>query len=221
MALSELGRGWVPLLERLLASFEAKSPAPASFFELAPRYLDLVVAWNARMDLTAARSAEELVDLSFADSAALFACGALSEHERWLDVGSGAGAPGLGLALLEPSSLLEQQKRVAFLRTVVGTLGRHAEVVRGRVEDFPERAVAAAVSRATLPPNEWLTAGVRVATAEVWVLLAREAPPQHPGWVTWRDLSYDAPLTHKTRRAVAFRPLVAAMPPATFRTGHA
>lgn len=217
MALSELGRGWVPLLECLLASFEAKSPAPASFFELAPRYLDLVVAWNARMDLTAARSAEELVDLSFADSAALFACGALSEHERWLDVGSGAGAPGLGLALLEPRlviTLLEpMQKRVAFLRTVVGTLGRHAEVVRGRVEDFPERAVAAAVSRATLPPNEWLTAGVRVATAEVWVLLAREAPPQHPGWVTWRDLSYDAPLTHKTRRAVAFRPLVAAHAP--------
>jgi len=207
MALAELGHGWVPLLERLLAAFGG-APVPASFLETAPRYLDLVVAWNARIDLTAARTPEELVDLSFADAAALVAAGACSEPGRWLDVGTGAGAPGLALSLLAPDlviTLLEpMQKRVAFLRTAVGTLGSRAEVARGRVEDFAPACVEVAVSRATLPPPEWLAAGARVATREVWVLLAREAPPSLPGTSVRRDLSFEWPLTHKVRRAVAY-----------------
>ncbi len=210
MALRELGRDWIPLLERLLAAFQPRSAVPEGFLELASRYLDLVVAWNARMDLTAAKSPEELVDLSFADAAALFAHGALSRHERWLDVGSGAGAPGLPIALFEPRlamTLLEpMQKRVAFLRTAVGTLGCQVEVARGRVEEFPERAVHAAISRARLSPTEWFAAGARVATEEVWVLLALEAPPTHPGWIGVADVCFDWPLTGKARRAAGFRP---------------
>lgn len=210
MALRELGPGWTPLLARLLAAFPTESALPADFLERAARYLDLVVSWNARMDLTAAKSAEELVDLSFADAAAIFACGALVEQARWLDVGSGAGAPGLPLALLAPHlamTLLEpMQKRVAFLRTAVGTLGSDAQVVRGRVEDLPERAASVAISRATLSPEEWLAAGARVATNEIWVLLAREEPPSVSGWARYRDLSFEWPLTKKARRAAAFRP---------------
>jgi 16S rRNA (guanine527-N7)-methyltransferase len=210
MALRELGPGWTPLLERLLAAFPAQSALGSGFLERAARYLDLVVSWNARMDLTAAKSAEELVDLSFADAAAIFASGALVASVRWLDVGSGAGAPGLPLALFEPRlrmTLLEpMQKRVAFLRTALGTLGSEAKVVRGRVEDFPERAASIAISRATLSPDAWLAAGARVATDEVWVLLAREPPPTLQGWARCRDLAFDWPLTNKLRRIAAFRP---------------
>ncbi|HEX5100533.1 MAG TPA: 16S rRNA (guanine(527)-N(7))-methyltransferase RsmG [Polyangiaceae bacterium] len=209
MALRELGPGWTPLLERLLAAFPAKSALDPGFLERAARYLDLVVSWNARMDLTAAKSAEELVDLSFADAAAIFACGALVPSTPWVDVGSGAGAPGLPLALLEPRlamTLLEpMQKRVAFLRTAVGTLASNAQVVRGRVEELPERAATVAISRATLSPDEWLAAGARVATEEVWVLLARETPPELAGWPLCTDLSFEWPLTRKSRRAAAFR----------------
>lgn len=219
MALRELGPGWTPLLERLLAAFPAQGPLDSGFLERAARYLDLVVSWNARMDLTAAKSAEELVDLSFADAAAIFACGALAPSTRWVDVGSGAGAPGLPLALFEPRlamTLLEpMQKRVAFLRTAVGTLGSCAKVVRGRVEDLPERAQAVAVSRATLAPSDWLAAGARVATDEVWVLLARETPPELPGWAPYKDLSFDWPLTQKSRRAAAFRPSTRAVQPSS------
>jgi len=210
MTLRELGPGWTPLLERVLAAFPAKSALPPGFLERAARYLDLVVSWNARMDLTAARSAEELVDLSFADAAAIFACGALVESTRWIDVGSGAGAPGLPLAIFEPRlamTLLEpMQKRVAFLRTAVGTLGLDVEVTRGRVEDLPEQTASVAISRATLSPDEWLAAGARIALDEVWVLLAREAPPNVSGWCVCRDLAFDWPLTQKSRRAAAFRP---------------
>ncbi|HWP05817.1 MAG TPA: 16S rRNA (guanine(527)-N(7))-methyltransferase RsmG [Polyangiaceae bacterium] len=209
MALRELGSGWTPLLERLLAAFPAESALDSGFLERASRYLDLVVSWNARMDLTAAKSAEELVDLSFADAAAIFACGALAPSTEWLDVGSGAGAPGLPLALFEPRlamTLLEpMQKRVAFLRTAVGSLACSAKVVRGRVEDHPERAATVAISRATLSPEAWLAAGARVATEEVWVLLARETPPELSGWSVCRDLSFEWPLTRKSRRAAAFR----------------
>ena len=209
MALHELGRGWFPLLERLLAGFPSAEVVPAGFLDQAARYLDLVVSWNARMDLTAARSAEELVDLSFADAAAIFACGALREPTRWLDVGSGAGAPGLPLALFAPElamTLLEpMQKRVALLRTAVGTLGADVSVVRGRVEDLPDNTTAVAISRATLAPEEWLAAGTRVATDEVWILLAREEPPRTPGWSLCRDLSFEWPLTRKLRRTTSFR----------------
>ena len=207
MPLAELGRGWVPLLERLLAAFPGATP-PATFLDAAPRYLDLLAAWNARIDLTAARSPEELVDLFFADAAAIVATGACAPKARWLDVGTGAGAPGLALSLLVPEldiTLLEpMQKRVAFLRTAVGTLRSRAEVARGRVEDYPERAVDVAISRATLAPPEWLAAGARVATREVWVLLAREEPPSSPGMRACRDLSFEWPLTRKPRRAVAY-----------------
>ena len=210
MALGELGRGWWPLLERLLGAFPAEEAVPDGFLDRAARYLDLVVSWNARMDLTAAKSAEELVDLSFADAAAIFASGALAEPARWLDVGSGAGAPGLPISLFAPRlemTLLEpMQKRVAFLRTAVGTLGTRVNVVRGRVEEQPARTASIAISRATLAPDDWLAAGARVATDEVWVLLAREAPPQHAGWESCRDLSFEWPLTRKARRAAAFRP---------------
>jgi 16S rRNA (guanine527-N7)-methyltransferase len=207
MALAELGRGWVPLLERLLAAFPGVMP-PATFLDAAARYLDLLAAWNARIDLTAARTPEELVDLFFADAAAVVETGACASTGRWLDVGTGAGAPGLALSLLAPEldiTLLEpMQKRVAFLRTAVGTLGARAEVARGRVEDYPPGAVDVAISRATLPPPEWLAAGARVATREVWVLLAREEPPSSPGMRTCRDLSFEWPLTRKARRAVAY-----------------
>jgi 16S rRNA (guanine527-N7)-methyltransferase len=209
MALAELGRGWAPLLERLLEAFPGAVPPP-SFVDVAARYLDLLAAWNARIDLTAAKSPEELVDLFFADAAAVVESGACAEAGRWLDVGTGAGAPGLALSLFVPQldiTLLEpMQKRVAFLRTAVGTLGSRAQVARGRVEDYPIASTDVAISRATLPPAEWLAAGAHVATRQVWVLLAREEPPASPGMSACRDLSFEWPLTRKSRRAVAFRP---------------
>jgi len=211
MTAPEPDRAWFPLLERLVTALPSPEPVPANFVEQAARYLELVTAWNARLDLTAAKSREELVDLFFADAATIVSTGATRESGRWLDVGSGAGAPGVALALLAPQlsfTLLEpMQKRVAFLRTVVGTLGCRAQIVRGRVEDFPEQSVDVAVSRATLPPAEWLREGTRVATREVWVLLAREEPPAEHDWTVATDVSTRWPLTGRERHTVSFRRL--------------
>jgi 16S rRNA (guanine527-N7)-methyltransferase len=214
MALSPLGNGWFPSIERVLAAFPGASSGEASKVrdELA-RFLDLVVSWNLRMDLTAARSPDELADLMLADAAAIAAqglgAGANGERESWLDIGSGAGAPGVALAVLAPEiaiTLVEpRQKRVAFLRTALAELGRtDVKVERCRSSELPDGCADVAVSRATLPPAEWLPEGARLATQRVWVLLAREAPPVWDGWQPDLDVDYAWPLTGAGRRAVRY-----------------
>lgn len=172
-------------------------------------WLDAVASWNARIDLTAARSAEELVDLMVADAMVL--ASAIPEGARLVDVGSGAGAPGLGVALLRPDlsvTLVEPlQKRVAFLRTIVGTLGLVTRVVRDKGEQLVGRGETfdVAVARATLPPAEWLALGARLApVGSVWVLLAREEPPAREGWAVREERTYRWPLTGVERRAVRY-----------------
>lgn len=214
MALSPLGNGWFPRIDRVLAAFPGavRADAVAARDGLA-RFLDLVVSWNQRMDLTAARSPDELVDLMLADAAAISAQGVgsrtASSRESWLDIGSGAGAPGIAVALLDPElamTLVEpRQKRVAFLRTALVELGlTRVGVERCRSSDLDDQRCDVAVSRATLAPAEWLPEGARLAKASVWVLLARDTPPVLEGWQPDLDLDYAWPLTGAGRRAVRY-----------------
>jgi 16S rRNA (guanine527-N7)-methyltransferase len=174
-------------------------------------WVGLVASWNARIDLTAARSDDELCDLMLADAAVL--ARHLPTGSHVVDVGSGAGAPGLGVALLRPDlrlTLVEPlQKRVAFLRTVIGSVpleGARPEVVRGRGEDLVGRVpFAVATSRATLAPAAWLELGAKLApSGDVWVLLAREQPPTTTGRAIADDLRYVWPLTGAERRVVRY-----------------
>lgn len=173
-------------------------------------WVELVAQWNQRIDLTAARSPEELVDLMIADALALSS--RVQPGARWVDVGTGAGAPGMGLGLLHPGAsftLVEPlTKRVAFLRTVVGTLTTPAvTVVRGRGEDVAG-PFDVAVSRATLAPPDWLALGHRLAPAgDVYVLLARDEPPALAGRAAVDDVSYRWPLTGAPRRLVRYAPI--------------
>jgi 16S rRNA (guanine527-N7)-methyltransferase len=173
-------------------------------------FVALVAAYNRRIDLTAARSEDELVDLMIAD--ALVLSPHLPRGASVVDVGSGAGAPGLPIAIARPDlrvTLVEPlQKRVAFLRTAIGALlppGARPEVARGRGEEIARRGdrFDAALSRAALPPDRWIALGAALAPAgDVWVLLAREDPPAQAGRVIADDLRYRWPLTGAERRAV-------------------
>jgi len=169
-------------------------------------YCELAVTWNQRVDLTAARSADELVDLLLADAFAISAARPGSAGERWFDVGSGIGAPGIPLSLLAPvqMTLVEpRSKRVAFLRTAAGALGRpDIAVRRARSDEFPDASCEVAISRATLPPPEWLKEGARLATRSVWLLLAKAAVPDLGGRELLADISYSWPLTGVQRRAI-------------------
>lgn len=216
----ELASRLTVLVERALTP--ASPGAPRHGREVAralARWAALVLEWNERIDLTAARNHEELVDLLVADAAAVAAAG-VSLEEAWVDVGSGAGAPGLALALLCPGlaiTLVEPKaKRVAFLRTVIGELGvPGASVLRARGEavvgagnrrETAPAAFGTAISRATLPPPAWLALGAHLARNHVWVLLAREDPPDLAGWKVDTRFDYQWPLTGAWRRACRYSP---------------
>jgi 16S rRNA (guanine527-N7)-methyltransferase len=161
------------------------------------KWLDTLVEWNARMDLTAARSSDELLDLMLADAAILAA--RTPQGASVVDVGTGAGAPGLAMALLRPDlkvTLVEPLvKRVSFLRSI----GARVKIERTRGEAVKGR-FDVAVSRATLAPAQWLELGSKLAD-RVWVLLAREEPP---AGAIEEDVSYTWPRTGAQRRAVRY-----------------
>src|SRR5262245_25357640 len=121
--LAALGSGWGPYLRTVAAALGTETSPLTEQAIFA--WLDRLVEWNARIDLTAARDAGELADLMLADAALL--ARRIAPNERLVDVGSGAGGPGLALALLRPdveTTLVEpMQKRTSFLRTAVGAAG--------------------------------------------------------------------------------------------------
>ncbi len=172
-------------------------------------WLGLLREWNARIDLTAARTDDELYDLMLADALVLSDRTNIADGARVIDVGTGAGAPGLALALLRPDlkiTLVEPlTKRIAFLRTVLGTVGRTDIVlVRDRGDAVAKkegRAWDVALSRATLAPDEWLPLGLSLASS-TWVLLAKETPPA--GEVVVKEHTYEWPLTKVSRRVVLY-----------------
>ncbi len=205
MAVQAPPEGFASRIERALGSFELPNVTSETLRALRA-YCDLVVSWGQRIDLTAARSADELVDLLLADAFAITAARTPARDELWLDVGSGVGAPGIPLALLSPikMTLIEPRtKRVAFLRTAAGSLERPDILVRReRSDELAAGSCAVAVSRATLPPPEWLVEGARLATNDVWLLLAKAEPPSSGELRIISDVSYRWPLTGVERRAV-------------------
>ena len=210
MPLSRLGNRWLPLIDRILqeaprsAGLELEAPDAAR--QQLVTWLDLVVAWSERVDLTAARDDETLADLLLAD-AALLASTQLTGSV--IDVGSGVGAPAIPLAILSPALTLTmvepRERRAAFLRTSCGSLERpDIGLLRKRSMEVEAGVADVAISRATLPPPLWLREGARLARHTVWVLLGQDEPPTLPSWHADLDLSYEWPLTGGRRRAVRF-----------------
>lgn len=120
-------------------------------YESLALYVDLVMRWNARTNLTSIRDAETLVQRQVGES--LFAGRFLTPGASLLDFGSGAGFPGIPLVLAVPGlrvTLAESQgKKASFLREAVRTLSLDAEVFSGRVEALPAvRVFDAVVMRA-------------------------------------------------------------------------
>jgi 16S rRNA (guanine527-N7)-methyltransferase len=109
-------------------------------------YLDLLLKWNAKMNLTAVRAPEDMMTRHFGES--FFAAGKLllwSKAVSVFDLGSGAGFPGLPLAILAPEArvtLLEAHgKKAAFLNEVVSALQlTNVRVVRQRGESYSASA---------------------------------------------------------------------------------
>ena len=110
-------------------------------------YYDELISWNEKVNLTAVTGREEVQKRHFLDSLAVAStlpATILHGSDRLLDVGSGAGFPGLPLKIAYPRidiTLLEATgKKTAFLRHVVDRLGLEGvEVVAGRAEEQAHR----------------------------------------------------------------------------------
>jgi 16S rRNA (guanine527-N7)-methyltransferase len=105
-------------------------------------YIDLLLKWNARINLTAIREPSEIVQRHFGES--LFAAKSLLDQKlphTAIDLGSGAGFPGVPFALLAPEvqvTLIEsQQKKATFLKELVRALGlTNVKVFGDRAEGY-------------------------------------------------------------------------------------
>jgi 16S rRNA (guanine527-N7)-methyltransferase len=110
------------------------------------KYIDLLMKWNARINLTAVRAPEEMVQRHFGES--FFAANqVLAERavEKVIDLGSGAGFPGVPFAMLAPQAhvtLIESnQKKATFLRELIFQLDlKNAQVFADRGEKYVQTA---------------------------------------------------------------------------------
>jgi 16S rRNA (guanine527-N7)-methyltransferase len=144
------------------------------------RFVDLFVRWNASINLSAARTVED-VTLQVVDCLALLP---YVEGPRVLDVGSGGGLPGLVLATslpgIEVLSLEPVHKKAAFQSTAIRELAlKNARVEARRVDPAKDVGFDTAVSRATFDLSEWLQLG-RTLVKPGGVVLGMEGREQHP-----------------------------------------
>ena len=103
-------------------------------------YYSLLEEWNRRMDLTAVTEADETVDKHFIDSLTVLKTGLIIQDTSLIDVGTGAGFPGLVIAMACPDirvTLLDaQRKRLTFLEKVITDTGtENVTIVHARAED--------------------------------------------------------------------------------------
>ncbi len=141
-------------------------------------YLELILKWNARINLTAIRTPEEIVRRHFGES--LFAGAHLGTCGTLLDFGSGAGFPGIPIQLLRPDiavTLAESRsKKAAFLQEASRSLNLPTEVWAGRVEAMPASRRFDAVSlRAVDDMSAAIREAARRSSGRILILGTRTA----------------------------------------------
>lgn len=108
------------------------------------RYYELLIDWNKRINLTAITVYQDVLKKHFIDSLSLTKVCDLRQKCHMIDVGTGAGFPGLALKIAFPEihvTLLDSlHKRIQFLDTVIEELKlENVQTVHGRAEDFAKQ----------------------------------------------------------------------------------
>lgn len=166
--------GLATLLQTGLHDLNLDVPAAQQLALLA--YIDLLSTWNKSFNLTAIRDPREMVNQHILD--ALVALPYVT-HGPVLDVGSGAGLPGIPLAITRPDlhfTLLDSNgKKIRFIKQVVITLQlANVDVVQSRVENFQ-------------PPIPYMLIVSRAfSSLEQFIRLTRHLLAPRGEWLTWK-----------------------------------
>lgn len=107
-------------------------------------YAQKLVDWNAKINLTAITDPEGITVKHFADSLAVFKYAAIAQNARVIDVGTGAGFPGVALLIARPDlqlTLLDStKKKLTVIEDILSDLGLQAEIVHARAEEAANKA---------------------------------------------------------------------------------
>lgn len=166
------------LLEAGMAELGLSLPAAAP--TTLCRYIEVLLQWNRKYNLTAVRAPAQIVSRHILDSLAV---APWVHGTRVLDIGTGAGLPGIPLAVAFPErhfTLLDSNgKKTRFVTHAATTLGlRNVEVVQARVETYraPE-PFATVITRAFAALGEFLGVSAHLGAAGTRWLAMKGAPP--------------------------------------------
>ena len=109
-------------------------------------YYEMLTEWNKVMNLTGITEYEEVNEKHFIDSLSIVKVIDMSKIDKIIDIGTGAGFPGMPLKIAFPHlkvTLLDSlNKRIKFLNDVIGALElENIETIHGRAEDFAKQEI--------------------------------------------------------------------------------
>lgn len=181
-------------------------------------YLKLLARWNRTFNLTAIRAPADMVTHHLLDSLAVHP---YVRGGRLLDVGSGAGLPGIPLALADPMRTVvlidSNGKKVRFLRQAVLELAlTNVTVIQARAEEFrPEAPFDAIIARAfaDLPALFRIARPLLAPTGRVLAMKGREPTDELQRLAgegaSWRSHRLDVPGLAAERRVIVLKPSAA------------
>ncbi|WP_062783222.1 16S rRNA (guanine(527)-N(7))-methyltransferase RsmG [Novosphingobium capsulatum] len=186
------------------------------------RLVELLVAENERQNLIARGTIPMVWQRHIVDSAQLLTVPRETLPDgAWLDLGTGAGFPGLVIATLQPQrpvTLVDSRRlRTDWLARATAELGlSHVNVVLSRVEDLPDQTYAVLSARAFAPLDKLLTISSRFSTPETLWLLPKGAKAGQEVAIlpeTWRHVFHvEQSLTDPAAGVIAGR-LLGGHPP--------
>jgi 16S rRNA (guanine527-N7)-methyltransferase len=200
-------------LKRLIAEglkyFSIEAPQPA--LDALSAYVRELDRWNRRINVTGKKDVDSMVKELLYDS--FFLYGWTRDEPSLLDVGSGAGIPGIPLAILRPelrvTSVDSSLKKTQFQRHVRRTFElENLFIVHGRIEEIGPLGVDAMTAKAFGLVEHLLDAGIRHLNPGGRAFLLRgkaETMPTHPGFSPERDEHYVLPGGRKDYRLFVYK----------------
>ena len=153
---------------------------PSTKIELLDRYAQLILKWNQTRNLVSRNTSQKEMNEHILDCACIFP---FIKKEKILDVGTGAGLPGMVISIIDKSKqmvLLEpNQKKVSFLQHAQAEFELHnVTVIKGRIEDLEHLKEQLIITRAVMEPEKLLSLLPKERTSSLEILMMISEPKE-------------------------------------------